>query len=93
MSRTIPGEVMGGILVVDVTAEDILAGKRHDTTNCAIAVAMKRMGLKDVEVGGWDIFVGRTRFEVASDAKAFQDDFDFGRPVSPATFVFTEVRS
>lgn len=88
---------MGSVkLHVEVTAEDIANGKRETACYCPIALALKRLGVKDPDVFGereecvsvpcdddeepWD------HYQLPDEAIDFVVKFDLGAEVAPFAF-------
>lgn len=75
-------------LTIDVTAEDIAAGKRSSGCDCPIALAAKRkLGRRDgVGVGSLAINIGGDWSWLPQSARVFIRRFDDCRPVEPFSF-------
>lgn len=83
-------------VVVEVTAEDIAAGKKHWCERCPVAIALLRAaGTPRVHVdndkmaaGSWKgVFPpAHLRFEAPDEVYDFMDAFDHDRHVAPFTF-------
>jgi hypothetical protein len=76
---------------IEVTAEDIRAGQRHDGCRCPIARALQRQVDTDVTVGASLAFwaTGAPYQAVSAlppEARQFIYEFDSGRTVYPFTF-------
>lgn len=82
-------------LTVEVTEEDIKAGKRGKGDQCPIACALRRKGdpYPDLYVGPNYIDCDSGRFRTPGEAKAFIQAFDSGFPVQPFTFKTARVGS
>ncbi len=76
---------------IEVTTEDIAKGVREDCHGCPIALACKRLGVRDVAVereavvyrnyeGEWD------EASMPEVGEAFIEAFDAGRDVEPFSF-------
>jgi hypothetical protein len=77
-----------------VTTEDICNGKPGWNSKCALALAFKRAGFKQVRVGNRAATSCRRKslrlFYLSKRAARFVVAFDTGKPVKSATFVLTE---
>jgi len=76
-------------LRISVTQEDIDKGTSR-SAYCPVALAVKRLGYKDVHVLG-EIRADDFRFSVPLLAAKFIDRFDEGKPVYPFTFTATRI--
>jgi len=80
------------VIEIDVTLDDIMRGKRADSSGCAIALAAKRV-LTRVNVSGETIYGELTPegsfkiYDLPDEAKQFISNFDVGNPVAPFKFV------
>jgi hypothetical protein len=80
---------------IDVTQEDIEAGKRRKVTTCPIARAANRVFVKaarvntfEIRVAGMHVFTGQP---LPLRASRFVMAFDSGRPVKPFSFTIAGV--
>lgn len=80
-------------VTIEVTQEDINAGRRADCRACPIARATKRkVPACHVEVGRYYVVLMTSRvgdsydFRLPDFARRFVEDFDFGIPVEPFAF-------
>lgn len=79
---------------IRVEEKHILAGKRGDHQQCAIALALKDSGLRNPAVGitrayynvGWLWWRKRLAFPLPNEAQNFIRDFDRGAAVHPMAF-------
>ena len=77
---------------INVTAEDILAGLRHNCSKCPIAIALKRaFKVKNVIVNTVAFWVECLEFRIHeldddSNIISFIHDFDHAKPVKPFSF-------
>ena len=78
---------MGKTIRIEVTAEDIAAGKPDKCRECPIALAAIRAGIPEANVKKRCIFVAPTvRVLLPDAAQRFIDDFDEFREVEPFSF-------
>jgi hypothetical protein len=84
-------------ITVTVTQEHIDAGEPGDARNCPVALAFKgalaALGI-DAEhawVYGYAGIHDSEEEAYTTDAYEWQEDYDAGEPVQPATFTFTRV--
>ena len=79
-------------MIVEVTQEDIDAGKVDDGYACPLALAFQRkLDAVDINVGCWSVFVGNEeRYRTRQPARDFIQRFDDHEPVKPGTFIFDE---
>ena len=74
-------------VTVDVTWEDIAKGQPEEKCLCPIALALMRVGFRDVTVTGEEIRVGKRIEETPEAAAEFVDLFDADRVlVEPFSF-------
>ncbi len=78
------------VLHVCVSAEDIANGVKGDATNCAIALALKKISDEDVEVEVPGVLLGSIRYTLPKEAEEFVDRFDNGMGVEPIEFDMEE---
>ncbi len=78
---------------IEVTERDISFGKRDDCKRCPIAIAARRVGLNQLEVGGWYLTSGNTTYTLTKKARDFITDFDGGLQVSPFSFTICSLPS
>lgn len=71
---------------VQVTAKDILCGKRQNSRECPIAQAVFRAFGLEAEVGSRNIVVGGMRFKHDRQRQNFIWRFDGGESVEPFDF-------
>jgi hypothetical protein len=76
---------------VYVSAEDIANGIKGDATNCAIALALKKISDEDVEVEVPGVMLGSVRYTLPKEAEEFVDKFDNGMGVEPIEFDMEEI--
>lgn len=78
-------------IVINVEQRHIDAGKRWHITDCPIALAARYQGYGDalMDHGGLHPYGLAGGIAVNKTAKKFARDFDFGKSVEPATFIFT----
>lgn len=82
-------------MTIEVTLYDISKGEKDCAYACPIAIACKRAGLCDAEVGNcsitWEAPDGAMACaEIPECAQQFVEDFDDGEPVFPITFEIWE---
>ena len=78
-------------MLVEVTEKDIRNGKPKDAKRCPIALALKRVDMRDVEVGIFNMGFhhgGRHYLSVGIPQKAylFRRDYNEGKAVEPFAF-------
>ncbi len=72
---------------VTVTAEDIKKGCQAHRNRCPIALALKRLGMKGVKVGTFQVELdGSDVYPLPVEAQRFIRKFDYGAKVNPFTF-------
>ena len=77
------------VILIKVLRRDIKAGIRERYRSCPVALAVRRariMPKKDVFVGSGTLDCGR-RWKYPAYVEAFIHKFDFGKKVSPISFV------
>ena len=73
---------------IQVTQQDINIGKMRNSSNCAIALALKREFAYDMNVLGLVgdlIQIGKEGYQAMPEVIRWVADFDRGRPVKPIT--------
>lgn len=75
---------------IEVTASDIAEGRPQDSCKCPIALACIRAGYANPEVDGITVDSLTGSWRLPSEAQAFVDAFDAGRPVLPFAFELEE---
>ena len=73
---------------IEITQQDIDTGKRRNSANCAIALALKREFAYDMNVLGLVgdlIQIGKDGYQAMPEVIRWVADFDRGRPVKPIT--------
>lgn len=75
------------IITINVTQEDINAGKRNACELCPVALSVKRMFPKrTIYVDTRYIVIDLLGFVIPIEARDFITAFDAGRPVKPFSF-------
>ena len=85
---------------VEVTAQDIRRGKRGTCQLCPVAKTVKRVlgrGYRvsicdDIYVTAVKGDIGEVSFNMPVEAQTFINNFDYGRPVKPFSFVAVRYR-
>lgn len=75
-------------ITIQVTAEDIRKGRRNISKSCPIALAINRQLEITVEVGGYFIFMGSSRYPLSDLVFGFVGNFDLYGPESVKPFSF-----
>lgn len=71
---------------IEVTQEDIKAGRKTECTRCPIALAIKRKVGYTMSVGTRVCGSLDNEFQLPKIAQDFISNFDHGNPVEPFTF-------
>lgn len=71
---------------VEVTQEDIDAGRKRDCYACPIALSIKRQGFGSVAVSQGNIWVVGCEYDTPLHVEEFIKAFDEGKPVKPFAF-------
>ena len=72
---------------INVTAEDIAAGKRKNAGCCPVALALKRETGKECFVAPTFVLSDKTYIDSPREVYFFIITFDAGLPVEPFSFV------
>ncbi len=76
--------------VIQVTAEDIKNGKRHESNECPIALALIRNGCTNVCVGVDRLSDGLDWYKLPRSVQARVRRFDDGAKIRPFVFELTD---
>ena len=76
-----------------ITQEDINYGMRMNGISCPIAISLKRKGFKNIHVGLETTEIDGNTYRNSIRTSKFVENFDDGKDVKPAAFIFKIVRS
>jgi hypothetical protein len=78
-------EITGAM--IEVTADDISQGERHNCTDCPIARAVVRTLGHSCVIDGVTVEIDCREYYLPKEARAFVARFDDGKPVKPFSCV------
>lgn len=78
-------------MTIHVKAKHIKAGKKNEPKDCAVALAIRAMGFKNVDVDAAYIYTAKDVYKTSNVLAKFIYNFDYGKLVKPRKFRVTKV--